>query len=327
MNATCSVAYHLLMTERVVLEQGSSVSSRRREFKRYWPLYVMVAPAVVSIIVFSYVPYFGLSIAFMDFSIVRGYFASPWVGLKHFNDAFQNPFFSQAFRNTVIIKFGQTLVGFPSAVILALLINEVASKWYKRTVQTATMLPYFISWIVIAAMFRNIFTPEYGIVNQVLLHVFGRTDPFIVLSHPQRFRIFIILQDTWRFAGFFAVIYLASISAIDPTLYEVAEVDGASRWKQTRHITLPSIAPTMVTLFVMLIGYLVIGSFEQVFAQYNVAVYQTADILETLTFRLGIQQGRFSFATAIGLFQSVIAVFLVIGTNWFVRRVGQEGLF
>lgn len=299
----------------------------RRELKRYWPLYVMILPALSAVLLFSYVPYFGLSIAFLDFSVVRGYIGSPWVGLEHFREAFRNPFFFQAFRNTLIIKGMQTLVGFPSAIVLALLLNEAGSRWFKKTVQTATMLPYFISWIVIAAMFRNIFSPEQGIVNQILIEVFGRSEPFIVLSHPQRFRVFVILQDTWKFAGFFAVIYLATIATIDPALYEVAEVDGASRWRQTWHITIPGIRATMITLFVLLIGYLVIGSFEQIFAQYSVSVYSTADILETLTYRIGLQQGRYSFATAIGLFQSLIAVILVVGTNRLVKFLGDEGLF
>lgn len=299
----------------------------KKELRRYWPLYVMIAPAVLSVLVFSYVPYFGLSIAFLDYSVVRGYFGSTWVGTAHFRSAFENPFFFPAFRNTIIIKGFQTVVGFPSAIILALLLNEVGLRWFKKTVQTATMLPYFISWIVIAAMFRNILSPTDGIVNQILTTVFGREEPFIVLSNPQRFRVFIVLQDTWKFAGFFAVIYLSAMATIDPTLYEVAEVDGASRWRQTWHITLPSISTTMVTLFVLLIGYLVIGSFEQVFAQYSVSVYSTSDILETLTFRIGLQQGKYSLATAIGLFQSVIAVILVVSTNRLAKFLGEEGLF
>jgi len=287
----------------------------------------MALPAILAILVFGYGPLFGLSFAFLDYSPVRGISGSEWVGLKHFNTAFRNPFFLTALRNTVIIKGLQTIVGFPSAIILALLLNEVRLRWFKRVVQTATMLPYFISWIVVAAMFRNLLAPTDGVVNEVLQNVFGFEEPVIFLSDPIKFRWLMVFQDTWKFCGFFAMIYLAAIARIAPTLYEAAMVDGANRWQQTWHITLPGIRTTMVTLFVMLVGYLIIGSFEQVFAQYNVSVYSTSDILETLTYRLGLQQSRYGFAIAVGLFQSAIAAALVIFTNFLVKRLDQEGLF
>lgn len=294
---------------------------------RYKALYLMVMPALLTVLVFGYGPLFGLVIAFLDYSPHRGILNSQWVGLTHFRAVFENPFFFSAFRNTVVIKGLQTLVGFPSAIILALLLNEVRVRWFKSVVQTSTMLPYFISWIVVAAIFRNLFNPTDGIVNQVLQNYFGFTEPFIVLSHPDRFRWLMVFQDTWKFVGFFTVIYLAAISGIDPTLYEAAVMDGANRWQQALHITLPGIRRTMVTLFIILIGYLMIGSFEQIYAQYNVAVYETADILETFSYRLGLEQGRYSFATAVGFFQSVIAVALVLLANYIVKRIDEEGIF
>jgi ABC-type polysaccharide transport system permease subunit len=297
------------------------------ELQKYWPLYAMVLPAFLAVLVFSYGPLFGLSIAFVDYSPARGIMGSRFVGFKHFEDAFSNPFFLSALRNTIVIKGLQTLVGFPSAVILALLLNEVRIRWFKSAVQTATMLPYFISWIVAAAIFRNLLSPSNGLLNEILQNTFGLAEPFIVLSDPERFLWFIVFQDTWKFVGFFAIIYLAAIASIDPTLYEVAMVDGASRWQQTWHVTLPGIRTTMVTLFIILIGYLMIGSFEQIFAQYNVSVYSTADILETFTYRLGLQQSKYSFATAVGLFQAVLAAGLVVLTNWLVKRIDEHGLF
>jgi len=297
------------------------------DLRKHWPLYAMALPALLLVIVFSYGPLFGLSIAFLDYSPARGFWGSRFVGFKHFEEAFTNPFFMTALRNTLMIKFLQTVVGFPSAIILALLLNEVRIRWFKSVVQTATMLPYFISWIVAAAMFRNLLSPSYGVVNEVLQNVFGFSQPFVVLSDPERFRWFIVFQDTWKFVGFFSIIYLAAIASIDPTLYEVAMVDGANRWQQTWHITLPGIRTTMVTLFIILIGYLMIGSFEQIFAQYNVSVYSTGDILETFTYRLGLQQSKYSFATAVGLFQAVIAAGLVVFANYLVKRVDQDGLF
>ena len=223
-----------------------------RELRQHWQLYLMALPAVLAVLVFSYGPMFGASVAFLDYSPVRGVTRSEWVGLANFQDAFNNPFFLPALRNTLIINVLKLAVGFPSAIILALLLNEVRLKWFKRTVQTATMLPYFISWIVAASMFRNLLAPQ-GVVNEVLVNAFG-LQPITFLSDPLIFRWVIVFQDTWKYCGYFAVIYLAAMAAIDPVLYEAAEVDGANRLQQIRHITLPGISATMITLFVILTG-------------------------------------------------------------------------
>jgi ABC-type polysaccharide transport system permease subunit len=296
------------------------------EMRRHWMLYLMALPGILALLVFSYGPLFGLFIAFLDYNPVKGVLASKWVGSKNFADAFNNPFFLAALKNTVIIKGFQTIIGFPSAIILALLLNE-AGRWMKRLVQTSSILPYFVSWIVIATMFHTLLTPTNGVVNEVLQKVFKFKDPVLFLSDPLIFRWVIILQDTWKFAGFFAVIYLAAMARIDPTLYEAAMVDGANRWQQTLHVTLPGIRSTIITMFILLIGYLILGSYEQIFAQYSVSTYSTVDILETFSFRMAISQNRYGFATAVSLFQSVIAFALVFLTNWLVRRVEHQGLF
>ena len=297
-----------------------------QEMERNWVLYLMTLPGVIALLIFSYGPLLGISVAFLDYNPIKGIFASKWVGVQNFIDAFKNPFFLAAFTNTVTIKGFQMIIGYPTAIILALLLNE-AGRGTKRVVQTATILPYFISWVVIAAMFQNLLNPTSGVVNEVLTKVFGLQDPIAFLSNPVLFRWLMILQDTWKFAGFFAVIYLAAIARIDPTLYEVAMVDGADRWQQTWYITLPGIRSTMVTLFILLMGYLVLGSFEQIFAQYNVGVYSTADIMETFSFRLGLKDNRYGFATAVGLFQSVVAAALVLMTNRLVKLIDEGGLF
>jgi len=299
-----------------------------KDIKRHWQYYLMALPALLVVLVYGYGPLFGLSFAFIDYSPARGISGSEWVGLQNFQTAFNNPFFTSALRNTVIIKGLQTLIGFPSAVILALLLNEVRLTWFKRTVQTATILPYFISWIVVAAIFQNLLSQGNGVVNEILKTYFGLKQDIPFLSDPVLFRWLMILQDTWKFCGFFAMIYLATMAQIDPTLYEAAMVDGANRFQQALYVTIPGILPTMITLFVLLIGYLIIGSFDQVFAQYNVSVFSTSDILETFTFRLGLQQSKYGLATAVGFFQSVIAAILVILTNAIVKKFGQkEGLF
>jgi ABC-type polysaccharide transport system permease subunit len=288
-------------------------------------LYLMALPAVAAIIIFGFGPLFGLVIAFQDYSAARGFIDSKWVGIKHFQAAFTNPFFWTAFRNSVVVQTLKLAVGFPSAILLALLLNEIRLKWFKKIVQTATMLPYFLSWVIAATMFRNLFGSS-GVVNEVIVNLFG-AKATLFLSDPNIFRWVIIFQDTWKYVGYFAVLYLAAMSAIDPTLYEAAMVDGANRWQQTRYITLPGISKTMLTLFILLTGYIFSGGFEQMWVMYNTSVYASGDILETLTARLGLQQSRYSFATAIGLFQSILSFTLVIVTNRISKYFSENTLF
>jgi ABC-type polysaccharide transport system permease subunit len=295
------------------------------EIRRNWQYYAMALPAVAAIIVFGYFPLVGVVIAFQDYSPVRGIGGSEWVGLANFESAFGSPFFRTALANTLILNTLKILFGFPAAITLALLLNEVRLTWFKRAVQTATILPYFISWVVAATMFRNLLAPE-GVVNEILQGVFG-LQPRIFLSDPQAFRWVIVFQDMWKYVGFFAILYLAAMSAIDPTLYEAAAVDGASRWQRVRHITLPGIRATMITILVLLTGWIIQGGFEQILVMYNSSVYSTGDILETLTLRLALSQSKYSLAAAIGLFQSAIALALVLGTHWLAKRWNQQGMF
>lgn len=294
------------------------------DLRRNGAFYLMLLPAVVAIIVFSYLPLRGLIIAFLDYSPVRGYAGSTWVGFANFQTMFQNPFFIAALRNTVTINLMKLALGFPSAIILALLLNEARLGWFKRAVQTATILPYFISWVVAATMFRSILAPE-GVLNEIIQHVFGG-QAVVFLSDPAKFPLIVVLQDTWKFCGFFAVLYLAAMAAIDPALYDAAMVDGADRWQQIRHVTLPGIRPTMVTLFILLTGWIIQGGFEQIIVMYNTSVYSSGDVLETFTYRLAISQGQYSLATAVGLFQSVVSIALVLTVNATVRRFNRQGL-
>ncbi|CAA9575540.1 MAG: ABC transporter, permease protein 1 (cluster 1, maltose/g3p/polyamine/iron) [uncultured Thermomicrobiales bacterium] len=304
-----------------------STASRRRSgpgsLRDHWPLYLMAMPGIVSILVFGYGPLFGLVIAFLDYSPVRGVRDSEWVGLDNFRTAFDNPFFMSALWNSLIISSLKLTIGFPSAIVLALLLNEVRVRWFKGVIQTATILPFFVSWVVVGTMFRSLFAPD-GVINEVR-QVFLGIDQLIFLSDPEIFRWIIVFQDTWKAAGYFAVLYLAAMTAIDPVLYEAAEVDGASRWRQTLDITLPGIRTTMVTLFVLLSGYLIFAGWEQIIVMYNPSVYSTADVLETFSLRLALSQGQYGLATAVGLFQSVIGLGLVLITNWLARRYSEQG--
>ncbi len=296
-----------------------------QELKRNWALYLMALPAIASILIFGYGPLFGLSIAFLNYSPVRGITGSEWVGLENFRTAFRNPFFLVALKNSIIISALKLAIGFPSAIILALLLNEVRVRWFKLTIQTATMLPYFVSWVIIATIFRSLLAPE-GLVNEIRQTVFG-LEPVLFLSDPAKFRWIIVFQDIWKGAGYGAVLYLAAMATIDPGLYEAARVDGANRWQQTWYITIPGISTTIVTLFVIATGYLLSAGFEQVYVMLNTSVYSTGDILETFTLRLGLNQTRYGLATAIGLFQAVVGFGLVLVTNLLVKRFNQEGLF
>lgn len=296
----------------------------RSDLRRHWPLYLMALPAVVAVLVFSYGPLFGLMIGFLDYSPFLGFSGSEWVGWENFRTAFSNPFFTTALRNSLIISTLKLALGFPAAIILALLLNEARLRWLKVTVQTASILPFFISWVVVGTMFRALLGTD-GALNEVRTGLGWSGVSY--LSDPGAFRWIIVFQDVWKGAGYGAVLYLAAMSSIDPALYEAAEVDGASRWQRVRHITLPGITGTMITLFVISVGYLASAGFEQIYVMYNVSVLSTADILETLTLRLGLEQNDYGLATAVGLFQGVISLCLVGLANFAVRRSGRDGLF
>ena len=306
---------------------GSSPRPRswRGELRQQMPFYLMALPAVVAVLVFSYGPLFGLVIGFLDYSPFLGLSGSEWVGLENFRTAFDNPFFTVALRNSLVISTLKLALGFPAALLLALLLNEARVRWLKVSVQTASILPFFISWVVVGTMFRALLGTE-GALNEVRTGLLGWPG-VSYLSDPQAFRWVIIFQDVWKGAGYGAILYLAAMASIDPALYEAAEVDGASRWGQLRHITLPGISGTMITLFVIAVGYLASAGFEQLYVMYNVSVLATADILETFTLRLGLEQSDYGLATAVGLFQGVISLTLVGVANFIVRRSGRDGLF
>lgn len=307
-------------------KKGSAkvVKKKKKNFLRHWQLYLMLLPGLLVLLVYYYGPMLGIGIAFVDYSPARGIADSSFAGLKWFRSALSNPFFWTAVKNTLTIKGLQTLIGYPSAIILALLLNEVRVRWMKGVIQTATFLPYFISWAIISTMFKNILGTK-GVINEIITQVFHGT-PILFLSTPGTFRWVVVLQDTWKWCGYFAIMYLASMSNINSSLYEAAEIDGAGRLKRIWHITIPGIRPTMITMAVILIGYLVGGSFEQIYSMYNPSVYSTGDIIETFSYRIGLGSGQYSLATAIGFMQSIIAFLLVFGTNKIMKWRTGEGV-
>ena len=304
---------------------GRFFKQLKRDYRRHGVLYLLMIPPLIYLIVFQYVPIYGVVMAFQDFSFRRGYFGSNWVGLEHFRWLVSNPAFRDAFWNTVVINFMRIVFGFPAPIILALLINEVRHTVFKRSVQTLSYLPYFISWVVLSGIFIDILARDYGALNNFLsLLSLPRVD---FLQDPDVFRWTLVFTDIWQTVGWGSIIYLATIASIDPTLYEAAEVDGASRLQRILHITLPSLASTMAILFLLSVGNILVVGFDQVFNLYNPLVYETGDIIQTYIVRSLSLSPNFSRLAAAGLIQTVIGLALLVIANRAVRALGKEGLY
>jgi len=295
-----------------------------KDLSRYRQLYLLALPMILFYIVFIYVPMYGVVIAFKDYSVVAGINASPWVGLAHVKEVFGNIFFQRAFVNTLIISLGKILFGFPVPILLALLLNELRSRWFKGLFQNVMFIPYFLSWVVFAGIIENLFNGS-GLINGIRAGQGLEVIPF--LADGNWFLVIVFISDIIKGAGWETVIYLAALTGIDPHLYEAAQADGANRWKQTLHITLPGIANTVVVLLILRVGYLMFAGFEQIFTLYSPIVYGTADILDTFVYRMGIEQGNYSFAAAAGLFQGLIGLTLLFTVNKIAKKIGSNGLF
>lgn len=289
-------------------------------------LYLMILPPLAYLIVFHYIPMYGVIISFQDFSFRKGYLGSDWVGLEHFKWLAENPTFRDAFRNTLKINLMRIVVGFPAPIILAIIVNEVRHTAYKRTVQTLSYLPYFISWVVLAGIFNNLLARDYGAVNSFAATLgLPRID---YLQDPDVFPWTLVISDIWKGVGWGSIIYLATIATISSTLYEAAEVDGASRWQQIRYITLPALRPTMLIILIISFGNVLRVGFDQVFNLYNPLVYETGDIIQTYIVRSFSNMPNFSRLAAAGLLQSFLGMLMLLGTNEIVKRMRDgEGLY
>ncbi|WP_441923024.1 ABC transporter permease [Paenibacillus sp. 2TAF8] len=298
---------------------------RFRSFKQYWDLYLIMLPGLAYFIIFKYLPMGGIVIAFQDFSAFAGISGSEWVGLTHFRNMFMDSEFYSVFKNTLLISLYKLVWGFPGPIILALMLNEIRNMMYKRSIQTLVYLPHFLSWVIIGGILINVLSPSTGIINQ-LLGMIG-LEPIFFLGSKEWFRTILVASDIWKEVGWGAIIYLAALSSIDPQIYEAAVVDGANKWKQLIHITLPSLMGTIVILFVLRLGSVLDVGFEQIFVLYNPLVYDVADVIETYVYRTGITQAQYSFTTAVGLFKSVISLILVVFANQAARKLGQNSLW
>ena len=288
---------------------------KKKSLYRTRELHIMLIPAVLFTTFFAYLPIFGLVMAFQDFKPLMGFRESPFVGLQQFRYIFTMPSFRTAFVNTMIISFFKIILSILVPMILSLMLNEVTKSWFKRSVQTIVFIPYFFSWAILAGMILEIFAYD-GIINNTMLHLFG-TDPTAFLVSNKYFRTIIIGSDVWKGMGYNTVLLLAAITNVDPTLYEAAQVDGAGRWKQVLHVTLPCILSMVAVLTVLGLGNILNAGFEQILIMYNPTVEKTVDILDTLVYRLGMTSHQYSAAAAMGLFKSVISL-IFVGTSYLI---------
>lgn len=293
-------------------------------FKRDLPLYFLMLPGILYFIIYRYIPMYGVVMAFQDFRLVKGFSGSEWVGLKHFKDFFTSAFFPYVMKNTLIISLGKLLFGFPAPIILALMLNEVRNKRIKKTLQTVVYLPHFVSWVVIGNLISIFFGVGTGVIPTLFKEWFGVDVTWLIEGWP--FRIMLILSDIWKNVGWGTIIYMAALTSVDPTLYEAAALDGASRWQQILHITLPCLIPLVTINLILRIGGILDTSFEQLLVMQNKMVYMDSVTIEMYAYERGFVQSNYGFGAAVGLFQSVVGLVMVMFANWFAKKYSGGGL-
>lgn len=288
-------------------------------------LYLMLLPGIIYFIVFKYIPMFGLVMAFQDYKPFLGFIESPWVGFKHFERFFSEPQFFMLFRNTALLALYSLIFYFPLPILLALMLNEVRNEFYKRTIQTMVYVPHFVSWVVVVGIFYLLFTTEGGLVNEFLYWLTGSKISFLLA--PEWFRPMIIFQQIWKEVGWGTIIFLAALAGVDPQLYEAARIDGANRWRQIWHITLPAIRSTIVILLILRLGNFLDTGFEQIFLMLTPTNREVGDVFDTYVYVKGLTQLQYSYSAAVGMFKSVVGLILVVGANWLAKKFGEEGIY
>jgi putative aldouronate transport system permease protein len=290
-----------------------------------WDLYLLMMPGLLFFLIFKYLPMWGIIIAFQNYSPFQGILGSDWVGFKHFIMLFTYDKFWFIFRNTILISFYNLIFFFPAPIILSLLLNEIRMQFFKRFVQTIIYIPHFVSWVVVAGMSYLLLGTQGGLVNEIIKANGGEALAFLVT--PEWFRGLIVSQSVWKEAGWGTIIFLAALSGVDPQLYEAAIVDGAGRWRQMWHVTLPAIRSTIFILLILRLGHVLDVGFEQIFLMLNSTVNEVGDVFETYVYREGLIGGKFSYTTAVGLFKSAVGLILVVIANWLTKRFGEEGVY
>lgn len=325
------------MEEKVVTEQAAKSLRGRKDntyrtkmpLKRriavHWENYLMMVPVVVFYLIFAYFPMYGIVIAFKEYYPTMGIIGSPWVGGEHFEWLFTAPEFTRAVRNTIVISLLKLVFCFPIPIILALFLNELPFLKYKKAVQTAIYLPYFISWVIIASIVYTLLSVNGGVVNNILMSLgFERVN---FLTEEDYFYPILIFSEIWKGAGWGTVIYISAISSVNPELYEAATVDGCGRYRKMWFITIPCILPIIIVMFILQVGNIMNAGFDQVFNLYNPAIYSVSDILDTYAYRIGIGQGLVERGAALGLFKTVINFVLLLTANFIVKKINGVGIY
>lgn len=308
----------------VLRKAGLMKKSTMKRIKKSKYLYLIFLLPFLYYVIFHYAPMYGVLISFKDYNIAKGVFGSDWVGLKHFKKFLLDDYFWKLVRNTLLLNVYNLLWGFPIPIILALALNEVTNPKFKRVVQTVSYLPHFISTVVVCGMITN-FLSSNGIVNQVIKVLGGKTVQFLMM--PEYFRTIYVSTGIWQAAGWGSIVYLSALTGVDQEVLEAAMIDGANRWQRIRHVTLPCITPTISIMLIMQLGKLMNLGYEKILLLYNGSTYETADVISTYVYRRGVLGADFSYGTAVGLFQSVIGLILLMGANKISKKLSETSLW
>ncbi len=313
----------------MVLKDNANKQQRKQkkwlEIKKMRSFYLMLLIPMLMLFLFSYGPMYGILIAFKDFSPGLGIWQSPWNNFEHFKRLFDDYLFIRALKNTIIISLLKIIISFPAPIIFALLLNEITHDKFKRITQSISYLPHFMSWVILSTMIVEVLSPERGIIN-FFIGLFGG-DPVHFLASKTAFIPMLIITDIWKEIGYASIIYLASMASIDTALYEAAEIDGANRFHKMIYVTIPSIMPMIIILFILRLGSILNAGFDQILNLYNPLVYEVADIIDTYVYRAGLEQFQFDYATAVGLFKNVVGITLILVANTIIRRRSEHGIW
>ncbi|WP_078544705.1 ABC transporter permease [Litchfieldia alkalitelluris] len=297
----------------------------KKSMKKHWQFYLLIIPPVLYFIIFKYIPMVGAIIAFKDYSVIKGIWGSQWVGLKHFDAFFSNPVAMDLIKNTLLLSIYQLVVGFPIPIILALMLNEIRNGVFKRSVQMITYAPYFISVVIIVSIITMVLHPRIGIVNSII-GIFGM-DPINFMGNNEMFRSIFVWSDVWQNSGYAAIIYLAALAGIDPQQYEAAKVDGASRFQRIMNVDIPGIMPAAIIILILNVGNLMAIGFEKVYLLQNPLNLSASEVLQTYVYKMGILNANFSLASAVGLFNSMINLILLVVVNAIAKRISGNSLW
>lgn len=305
----------------------------RKAFMQHYWLYILMIPGILYMLIFNYTPMAGLVMAFEDFSpyngdtAIQALFGSPFAGLKYFEKLFTGPDFWRLLRNTLAISLANLIFAFPAPIILALLLNELRCKWFKRFSQTLVYIPHFVSIVIVAALTYQLFSTTDGVAYHMLVQVFGKQNAPDIMSDPKLFSTMIVGQNLWKETGYGTIIYLAALSSVDTQLCEAAKIDGAGRWQLMWHVTLPAIRGTIILMLIMKVGSLLNTGYEQIFLMQNAMNRSVSDVFDTYIYTKGIVNGQYSLATAAGLFKSIVSMVMVVGANKIAKLFGESGLY